>query len=187
MIPPEAQALWTGHSSSWLTSWKAVFPFFKKILIISSICLLFSSLAKMQHRELQNEFCKHCGCATIHRQNLCCLPEPSWSCPYCECNCNPAKWAQHITCSGGYHILQCSWWADRTPLYKTGGQINRGNISPPPGGGGAEHWANPGCVGAGQPSHSLVKTKHTTTLKKLVVSWNWQTSKRKVVDQKAQF
>jgi hypothetical protein len=48
--------------------------------------LLFSTLetAKMQHRELQKEFCKHLGhpghaiiCG--HRTLNCCPPEPSWS------------------------------------------------------------------------------------------------------------
>jgi hypothetical protein len=66
--------------------------------------------------------------------------------------------------------------------------IKEGSIWPLPSTGGAECWTDPVCVVVGQSSCSLVKTTpHSITLKKLVVSWNWQTSKRKVVDQKAQF
>jgi hypothetical protein len=45
---------------------------------------------------------------------------------------------QHIICSGGNHIVQNSRCADCNLVEKTGGQINWGTISPPPGGGGVE-------------------------------------------------
>jgi hypothetical protein len=101
-----------------------------------------------------------------------CHPRAEWS-------CNPTR---------SHYLL---WRETHNPALPVGRlhspQINEGIISPLPSGCGAECWTDPACVVVEWTSRNLVKTRNSTTLEKVVVSWNWQTSKRKAVDQKAPF
>jgi hypothetical protein len=126
--------------------------------------------------------------AITHRQNLRLLP----ACSILELTWFYQVKLQPCQVSTKHHLL---WREPHSSgpaggqivllLDKTGGQINTGGgkVSPPPGGGWAECWADPSWGVGLWPSPSLVKmTPHLTTLKKLLMNWNWQTSKRKVFD-----
>jgi hypothetical protein len=130
--------------------------------------------AQLQCRILQNESFKPLGCprsAIILGHWIClrCLPLSfqTWI------KLLPWKCGWHTKFYGGNHTVKHSWRADCIPLtnewrnYFTSAWWGR-----------VGHWADPTWVGSGWPS-SLVKTTHSTTLEKLVVSWNCQTSKRK--------
>jgi hypothetical protein len=76
--------------------------------------------------------------------------------------CNPARWAWHILCSHGNHIVQHSWWADYTPLGQNWWPNSRGKISPPPCG----RTLNISSLWRGMhPSHTLVTQTHSTSWK----------------------
>jgi hypothetical protein len=100
--------------------------------------LLFSSLTKMHCRKLQKEFFKHLGHPGPTIQDfglLSCpgtdlIPPSETATPPVEHNTSPAQ--------KGTTKSNAACGKIASPLDKTGGQINQGNISPPPGGYGVE-------------------------------------------------
>jgi hypothetical protein len=99
--------------------------------------------------------------------------------------CNPSRWAYHIICSEKNHVDLVSFWKDCT-LHGQNCWPNewRENFTSTLCG-GVEWWADTACVGIKWPNCNLgIIRPHLIILEELAVSWNWQTSKRKTVDQK---
>jgi hypothetical protein len=127
------------------TSWEAAFFFSLFSSFLSYFLSALVSKAKTWCRELQKEICKHLGQPGLTKiqMNTEPLTAACMCCPGAdlfplEWVSNPARCAQHTICFRGNHIVLHSWETNCTPLNKTDGQIQEGNSSLLPRGGGTE-------------------------------------------------